>query len=1021
MNRLLVLLLMCLPIVSFSQTSEKYNSEYENFYRAEELFEKEQYGAARIEFRNFINGFPKPNDPMYLKALYYEGLSALELFNNDAVPLLEDFNKNYPESIYKNEIYFRLGKYFYQKKDYRDALVWFNKLRDQDVEVEQREEYYFKLGYANFQEENLVAARSAFHEVKEGVTQYAAPGLYYYSHIAYLDKSYQTALDGFIKLQNDDNFKNVVPYYIAQIYYLQGKYREVTEYAPAMMDSSNIFNKNDMNHLIGDSYYRTGKYDEAVPYLEAYNEKSNTTREDDYQLGYSYYRSGSFEKAIRIFDKVARQKDSLGQVALYHIGESYLQQKNLISARSAFEAASEIDKDPKVQEDALYNYAVLSYKLDINPYDEAVIALEKYLNRYPNSARKNDVNQYLVNVYTSTNNYAKALASLDKLPNKDTKLKTAYQLVAFNQGVEFFQKAEFQKAIKSFELVDKYPVDPLISGKAKFWTADCHFRLNQMDLCIKGFKDYLSMPSALGPELKADAYYNLGYAYLKKQDMAQSIESFRIYCQSNVKNKNKLADAYMRAADGYYITKQNENAIKHYQLALDQKAGFEDQALFYMAKSYGFSDKEDQKLSRLLDIINNYKNSKYILQSVYEVAISYKAKSDYDKSLRYFNQVTTDYPNSVLVVPSKIEIADIYYKKWDYSRSELEYKKILTEFGEDREVCEKCVRGLVDVYAALKQPEKASQIASEYACANITVDEQEGLFYSPAIEAYQDSAYASAIPSFEKYLERFPSGKYVVDAQFYLANSYYATGKKEKAIETYRKLLEGPNNSYTEFSASRVAQHLYNGEKYEEAIPYYDRLEKISSKPAVLFNAKLGLMRCNFYVENWTNAAVYAKSVLTSSQINNTLRLEAEYANGMSKFYLNNYSLSLPSLDWITKNTTTVMAAEAKYSIAEIHYKQEDYTKSDTEIRALIKMKPSYNYWVAKGLILQTRILMLQDDLFQAEQTLKSVIDHYPDEDDGILAEANELWDELMQLKNQPKSVQEEEETVIEVNEEGGN
>jgi hypothetical protein len=64
---------------------------------------------------------------------------------------------------------------------------------------------------------------------------------------------------------------------------------------------------------------------------------------------------------------------------------------------------------------------------------------------------------------------------------------------------------------------------------------------------------------------------------------------------------------------------------------------------------------------------------------------------------------------------------------------------------------------------------------------------------------------------------------------------------------------------------------------------------------------------------------------------------------------------------------------------------------------------------------------MLQDDLFQAEQTLKSVIDHYPDEDDGILAEANELWDELMQLKNQPKSVQEEEETVIEVNEEGGN
>jgi hypothetical protein len=75
---------------------------------------------------------------------------------------------------------------------------------------------------------------------------------------------------------------------------------------------------------------------------------------------------------------------------------------------------------------------------------------------------------------------------------------------------------------------------------------------------------------------------------------------------------------------------------------------------------------------------------------------------------------------------------------------------------------------------------------------------------------------------------------------------------------------------------------------------------------------------------------------------------------------------------------------------------------------------------VAKGLILQSRILIIQNDLFQAEQTLKSVIDHYPDEEDGILSEANELYDELMQLKNKPKAVEQPGETIIEVNE-GGN
>lgn len=1011
---------MCLPVISFAQTSEKYNSEYENYYRAEELYAKEQFAAARIEFRNFLNGYNKPNDPMYVKALYYEGLSALELYNNDAVTLLTDFNKNYPESIFKNTIFFRLGKYFYQKKDFEEALVWFNQLKATDVEPEEKEEYLFKVGYSNFQEKKYVEARSAFHEVKDGVSQYAAPGLYYYSHIAYMDKSYQTALDGFLKLQTNESFASVVPYYIAQIYYLQGKYAEVTKYAPTIVDSANAINQTDMNHLIGDAYYRINKYDEAVPYLEKYNQKANTTRDDDYQLGFAYYKSKNYDKAIKLFDKVTRQQDSLGQVAFYHIGECYLKLNNLISARAAFEAASEIEKDPVVQEDALYNYAILSYKLDLNPYDEAVVALETFLNRFPTSKRTNEINQYLVNVYTSTNNYAKALASLDKLPNKDTKLKTAYQLVAYNQGVEFFQKAEYANAIKSFELVDKYPVDLVFSSKAKFWTADAYYRLNDMDKSIKEYKQYIALPSNLTQDLKADAYYNIGYAYLKKENIADAIEAFRTYTLSSVKNKQKLADAYMRTADGYYMTREDKNAIKYYGEALKLKAGYEDQALFYQAKSYGIDNDEDAKIKNLLDIINNYTNSKYMLMSIYEVAIEYKNKGDYDKSLRYFNQILTDYPNSNLIVSSKIEIANVYYKKWDYLRSEKEYKDILAAYGSDNNVCANAVLGLKDVYTALKQPEKVSELASQYACADISMDEQEGLYYTPAYEAYKDSSYVTAIPQLEKYLDRFPEGKYVAEAQFFLATSYYATKETEKGIAAYRKLLEGPNNSYTEFSAQRVAVYLYNTGMYEEAIPYYERLDKTSSKPAVIYAAKLGLMRCNFLIENWSNAAVNAKSVLGNSQVNNTIRLEAEYAYGMSQFYLNNFTEAKPSLEWIVKNTTTIQAAEAKYSLGEMYFKQEDYKKADTELRALIKMKPSYTYWVAKGLILQSRILIAQNDLFQAEQTLKSVIDHYPDEEDGILSEANELFDELMQLKNKPKAVEQPGETIIEVNE-GGN
>ena len=64
MNRILLILSVLISLRLSAQTSEKYNSVYENFYRAEELFEKEQFGAARREFRVFLDGFERPEDPM---------------------------------------------------------------------------------------------------------------------------------------------------------------------------------------------------------------------------------------------------------------------------------------------------------------------------------------------------------------------------------------------------------------------------------------------------------------------------------------------------------------------------------------------------------------------------------------------------------------------------------------------------------------------------------------------------------------------------------------------------------------------------------------------------------------------------------------------------------------------------------------------------------------------------------------------------------------------------------------------
>jgi TolA-binding protein len=388
------------------------------------------------------------------------------------------------------------------------------------------------------------------------------------------------------------------------------------------------------------------------------------------------------------------------------------------------------------------------------------------------------------------------------------------------------------------------------------------------------------------------------------------------------------------------------------------------------------------------------------MNATYDLGRAHVGQANYDEALGIFKQFIIDFPKSSLVIEARLSIADLYYKKWDYNQAEAEYLKILNQYENVRDICEETVKGLIDVYAAKKQPEKASELADRYACANISADEKENLFFTPAFQSYMDSSYNDAIGKFETYLTRFPSGRFVNETYYYLGHSYFKQKDTLKAVGYFEKYLATPTTNFSESAAARTAAYYYTHEDYIKALKYYEQFDNLATKPTNIFNARLGVMRCAYLTEDFNKALNFAKFVLETPSINTQQKVEGEYSKGMSLYKLNQLNEAIPSLEWLVKNTTTAIGSEAKFTLAEIYFKQNEFGKAETEVKALIKMKPSYNYWVAKGLMLQTRIHILNDDLFQAEQTLKSVMDFYPIQDDGILSEANDMWDELMQLKN---------------------
>jgi tetratricopeptide (TPR) repeat protein len=1020
-------LILLMGTSGYAQTSEKYDSRYQRYYQAEDLFEKAKFSAAHEEFEAFMLEFQDVNDPLYVKAKYYMALSALHLYHTDAERLLLDFLKEYPESIHRQTVYMELGNFYYRKKKYEETIQWLSRIDIYDLTEDQKQEYYFKLGYAHFQEDELKKARDAFYEIINIEGQYQSPAIYYYSHIAYTEKSYQTALEGFTRLKDDPNFKKVVPYYIAQIYYLQGKYEKLLEYAPDKVEDADPKNAIGLAHLIGDAYYRVGKYDEAVPFLEEYNNKSATTRDEDYQLGYAYYKSGAYDRAIPLFAKVAKKEDKLAQTALYHIGECYLKQEEYFYARNAFEQASTMPYDAEIEEDALYHYAVLSYKLDYNPFDEAVEAMNLYLERYPKSRRTQDIYQYLVNVYTTMKNYKSAVDAIDRIEDKDFKMKNAYQIMAYNYGVEQFENGNMSAAIEAFKLVKRFPIDPKLNSMSLYWTAEALYKSAKFSEAIVAYRSFLDEPGSYNLPQHTDAYYNIAYCYFKQKDYLSAIQSFRSYTQAtDGSDKQRLTDAYLRIGDAYYMYRPDKDsrpddnqAVLFYQKAIETGGGQLDYAKYQMGLSYGYLRKYTEKASIMLDLVNNHSKSVLAVPALYEAAESYRLMLDEEdpshkeKALRYYNQLIQDHPSHSKVVDAIYQIGSIYFIDNKYEQAEKQYLKVINEYtGSHLEIA--ALGRLEDIYTALNQPEKYFELLNKIG-RDIDQGKQDSIMFTAAFRQYSDSVFDVAAASFKKYLAKFARPNSEIEALYYMGDSYGEIENEVEQVAAFKKLLSKSNNRFTERAADLVSAYEYKQKNYTLAAEYYEKLENVASYPESKLRANIGLMRCYTFENELAAAKIYALRVKDNDQALDNVKIEAHYVVGKAELESNNYEVALEEFEFVKEQTSSALGAEAHYNIALIYHLQEEYKKSEEVVRAVMKKWTGYDYWMAKVLILQAKNSIGMDDYVQAEFTINSVLKGYVIEDDGILDEANLVMDVITEYKNKEKDLGPEIDNTIEI------
>ncbi len=999
-----ILLLSIFYFNSFSQNTTYPLSETDKYHTAIELYENGNYGSALRLFEELRNE-TVDQSASAVESGFYKAMCSIHLKHNTAEKRLDNFIRQHPESPWTIKAAFEKGNFAFNAKQYPTVISAYATIKPQKLNREDRAKYYFQLGYSHFQKENYDEAATSFHEIKDRNNRFNAPAAYYWAHINYLQKNYETALIEFNTLKDNSRFASIIPFYITHIYYMQERYDEALNYAIPLYKKENEEKRDELAKIIGDCYFHQKNYPEAINYLKLYAENGKLKDPGDcYNMGYCYYQSGEFTEAIPWFEKSTIESSERAQNAYYHLADCYIKTDDKTNARMAFERASELDFDEAIKEDALFNYAKITYELSYSPFNETIKAFDKYIALYPDSKRNDAAYDYLIQVYMTTRNYKDAMASIEKIKVKSKAVKKAYQRVTYYRGIELFSNGMYTKAIDAFSTsLAQGDHDRGTTALARFWKAESHYRSNKYDQAVLGYNAFLRTPGAYNLDKYPIAQYNTAYAYFKKENYNDASVWFRKYIDRNKSNlSERTADAYNRLGDCYYIAREYPQAINYYGLSAQNGSYDADYALFQQAFCNGLQRNHQKKVELLSQLIDNYPESSMRDNAYYELGRAYEKLGDDDAAIGQYLALSSRFPESTYIPKACLQLGLIYYNNENYSKSLGYYKKIAEKYPKTK-AATSALLGIKNNYIELNQIDNyVAYTRTLGGAAGISVSEQDSLMYTAAERLFMSND-SRAKTQLGQYVKNYPNGSFALNANFYLAELYYKDGEYSNALNSYEYITRSPDNIFSEQALEKACELRFNAKDYKEALHYFARLEKISNNKWNLLKSRVGKMRCYYELGQSHEAVSAANKLLKTENVSEQMIPEARFIMAKSHLSLSEPNKALALFKEVARDTRTKEGAEAKYRVAQLLFTTGERKAAEDEIMDFIAKKTPHQYWLAKAFILLADIYHEANDLFQSIHTIQSIIDNYPEKEDGIIDDAQRR---IMVLKEQQKANQ---------------
>ena len=974
----IIIVFLVFTCLGFAQQSAVYTNSFKDYQKALTLYNNKQYKAAQSLFDDIK--YNTNDEVLKSDCSYYIANCAVRLNQRNADDLITAFVEDYPTSTKRNTAFLDVADYYFENSKYAYARKWYQKVDEGSIARSERDRFNFNYGYTLYSTKSKKEATKYLNRVVDSKA-YGSQAKYYIGYMAYEGDDYDTANEYFDQVSDNEKYKEKLSYYQADLNFKLGKFEKAITLAKEQLPKSRGDEESELNKIIGESYFNLEQYAEALPYLQAYKgKKGKWSNTDYYQLGYTHYKQNDFEAAISEFNKIIDGNNSVAQNAYYHLGESYINLDKKQEALNAFRNASEMDYDAKIQEDAWLNYAKISYEIG-NPYQSVPQVLAGYLNKYPETNYREEIETLLIDSYITSKNYKEALELLKG--KKSFENKAAYQKVAFFRGLELYNETRYNEALELFNNSLKEPRIPVFVTRATYWKAETEYNLGNYNDALISFKAFKTMELPVGLQENENIDYNLGYTYFKLKDYKSASTYFQKFIDKNSADRLRRNDAYLRLADGYFVSSNYQNAINAYDKAIQINEIETDYAAFQKAMSHGYMGKGATKVSELNSFIEAYPKSALRDDAMYALANAYVKAGETNKAMQMYDRLNSEYKRSAFTSKALLRQGLVYYNGNDNEHALTKFKKVAKDFPGSGEAVQAVSTARL-IYIDLGRVDEYASWVQTLDYVEVTDVELDNTMYQAAEKPYLDNDTDKAIRQFNKYLNQFPNGIHALKSHFYLAQLYYKKDLFENAQPHYQYVAEASKSEYTEQATVRLCELYLKASDWANAIPTLKTLETEADYPQNVLYAQSNLMNAYYQTEDYASAETYAETVLSHANLDTKVKSDAKIIIARSAIKTGNEAKAKTAYADVEKIATGVVAAEALFYKGYFQNKESQFEASNATIQRLAKDYSSYKYYSAKGLVVMAKNFYALGDAFQANYILESVISNFPEFNDVV-------------------------------------